>query len=123
MSPARLIETSLRRFSAAGVVQLLPGPAALTSFEAERLRARLKKIDSGVTAVEAAYLYVLKECEASHSSAKSADEWATRIDWARLRELLGDGETLDGEGCVWIAPRVGTQSPWSSKATDILRNT
>jgi len=24
---------------------------------------------------------------------------------------------------VWIAPRVGTQSPWSSKATDILRNT
>jgi phosphoribosylformylglycinamidine synthase len=24
---------------------------------------------------------------------------------------------------VWIAPRVGTQSPWSSKATDILHNT
>ena len=24
---------------------------------------------------------------------------------------------------IWIAPRVGTQSPWSSKATDILCNT
>ncbi len=32
----------------------------------------------------------------------------------------GGGES---GGVVWIGPRVGTQSPWSSKATDILRNT
>jgi len=45
------------------------------------------------------------------------------FDVARLMQLLECGETLDGAGCVWIAPRVGTQSPWSSKATDILHNT
>ena len=45
------------------------------------------------------------------------------IDEVRLRELLGEGVRLGGAGRVWIAPRVGTQSPWSSKASDILRNT
>jgi len=92
------------------MVHLLPGPSALTAFEAERLRARLQKIDSSVMAVDAAYLYVLKMGEGE-------------FDAARLMQLLECGETLDGDGCVWIAPRVGTQSPWSSKATDILHNT
>jgi phosphoribosylformylglycinamidine synthase len=93
------------------VVRLLPGPAALTAFEAERLRARLRVLDSGVGRVDAAWVYVLLV----------ADDAA--IDEERLRELLGTGMVLSGESCVWIAPRVGTQSPWSSKATDILRNT
>ena len=41
----------------------------------------------------------------------------------RLCELLGHGVELPPGPCVWIAPRMGTQSPWSSKATDILHNT
>ena len=45
------------------------------------------------------------------------------LDHARLRELLGKAAPLPEEHALWIAPRAGTQSPWSSKATDILRNT
>ena len=42
---------------------------------------------------------------------------------AALRQLLGPGpDELAGEGqCVYVVPRIGTVSPWSSKATDIAR--
>jgi phosphoribosylformylglycinamidine synthase len=88
---------------------VLAGPAALTSFEAARLAERLRGIDAGVTAVDAAYLYLLQGDGA--------------VDEGRLAELLGVGVELPPGPCLWIGPRVGTQSPWSSKATDILHNT
>ena len=95
-------------------MRLLPGPAALNPFEAERLARKLQDLEgpgsASTIAVEAAWLYVLKMGDGA------ADE-------GRLHELLDCGEPLRGDDCVWIAPRVGTQSPWSSKATDILHNT
>ncbi|MFP5267030.1 MAG: phosphoribosylformylglycinamidine synthase, partial [Acidobacteriota bacterium] len=102
-------------------MRVLPGPPALTSFEAARLVQRIQSNHpteaSGVMSVEAWYLYLLllpSEAEA-------------KIDSARLLQVLGVGrETvpeMKGGSTVWIGPRVGTQSPWSSKATDILRNT
>jgi len=111
MSSAISTETFPRRSSASAVARVLPGPAALTAFEAERLRARLCVLDAGVRNVDATWVYVLLVNDDAE------------VDEVRLRELLGDGVRLGGEGCVWISPRVGTQSPWSSKATDILRNT
>ena len=95
------------------MVRVLPGPAALTAFEAERLAARLRMLDAGVSSVEAAWVYLLL----------LAGDGSASLDEVRLRELVGDGVELPPGPCVWIAPRVGTQSPWSSKATDILRNT
>jgi phosphoribosylformylglycinamidine synthase len=92
-----------------GAVVVRPGPAALTAFEAERLTARLQALDPGVTAVETAWLYLLQV--------------VGEYDQGRLSELLGEGVVVGGDGCVWIGPRLGTQSPWSSKATDILHNT
>jgi phosphoribosylformylglycinamidine synthase len=112
MSPATSIETSLPISSAGAQVRVLPGPAALTSFEAERLRTRLQLVDDGVSVVSAAYAYLLHMAERGGL-----------VDETRLRELLGEGEVLPRGSRLWIAPRVGTQSPWSSKATDILRNT
>jgi len=111
MSSATSTEIFPRNCSVGAAVRLLPGPAALTLFEAERLRARLCALDAGVRAVDAAWVYLLR-----------VDDGA-EVDEVRLRELLGEGVRLSGDDCVWIAPRVGTQSPWSSKATDILRNT
>jgi phosphoribosylformylglycinamidine synthase len=93
-------------------VRVLPGPAALTPFEAERLALKLRTMDAGVDSIAAAYVYLLLVKDAS-----------APVDEARLRELLGAGVELVSGPRVWIAPRVGTQSPWSSKATDILRNT
>ncbi len=91
-------------------ISIVPGPAALTSFEAARLRQQLAGWDPTVTHVEAAYLYLL------HRTSGPVDE-------AKLTELLGEGITPPPGPTLWIAPRIGTQSPWSSKATDILHNT
>jgi len=91
-------------------VRIFPGPSALTPFEGARLLQRLQAIDPGVTGVVAGYLHVLHLREGE-------------VDYPRLHELLGTHFDLPPGPCIWIAPRTGTQSPWSSKATDILRNT
>ncbi len=67
--------------------------------------------------VEARYLYLLL----------LSAEAEAQIDSARLGQVLGAGREgvpeVKGGSRIWIGPRVGTQSPWSSKASDILRNT
>jgi len=94
-------------------VRILAGPTALTTFEAARLADRLRSLDAGVTDVAAQYLYVLQ-----------LREGATDFgDETKLADLLELGAEMPADADVWIAPRVGTQSPWSSKATDILHNT
>jgi phosphoribosylformylglycinamidine synthase len=110
MSPVISTETSHPASSAKAPVRILPGPAALTPFEAKRLTERLRALDAGVTAVAVSYLYLLSVHEGA-------------VDEARLVELLGHGAETSSGRSIWIAPRVGTQSPWSSKATDILHNT
>ena len=115
MSPAISPETSPHTSENGVTVRVLPGQAALTSFEAERLADKLRALDAGVRSVDAHYLYLLAEPE----GAKPLDE-------ERLAELLETGEEVparQGVREIWIAPRTGTQSPWSSKATDILHNT
>ena len=114
-------------------MRILAGPPALTTFEAARLADRLRSLDAGITDVVAQYLYVLQLRE-------GADSWG---DEGKLAELLesqglasgvphssrtlramnGPPDGVAGPSDVWIGPRVGTQSPWSSKATDILHNT
>jgi phosphoribosylformylglycinamidine synthase len=102
-----------RPISNGATVRMLSGPAVLTAFEAARMAATLRAIDADVAAVEASYLYLLLVREGQ----------AGAIDEARLRELLGGGVEMEAGQRLWIGPRVGTQSPWSSKATDILHNT
>ncbi len=100
--------------------QLLAGPPALTDFESTRLLAKLQQLDSNITAVEAAFLYLLQlrpEPEPTNNVERTINNLP------RLRELLGPGHDLPGGPRLWITPRAGTQSPWSSKATDILHNT
>jgi phosphoribosylformylglycinamidine synthase len=98
-------------------VRVLPGPSALTAFETERVVQKLRAnypVEAGkVVAVESSYLYLLL-------IRKEAKE---TVDHQRLVELLGAGDELSSGQRVWIGPRIGTQSPWSSKATDILHNT
>ncbi|MGI4826948.1 MAG: phosphoribosylformylglycinamidine synthase [Janthinobacterium lividum] len=95
----------------ASSLRSMPGPAALTGFEAARLLAKLRQIDPGVTGVDASFLYLLQ--------LRSAE----KLNEPRLRELLGPAQEVGAGEMLWIAPRTGTQSPWSSKATDILHNT
>ena len=102
------------------LVESIPGPVALTGFEAARLFRKLQAIDPGVRSVEASFLYLLRLQRTADTLAKPRPE---HLRESQLIELLGQGRSLDDGPRLWIAPRIGTQSPWSSKATDILHNT
>ncbi|HET7266794.1 MAG TPA: phosphoribosylformylglycinamidine synthase [Oleiagrimonas sp.] len=91
-------------------MMVLDGQAALSPFRLDRLNARLAELDSGVRVQGTWHVYLV---EAGATLAPS--------EHARLLDVL---QAHDGEprsASVWVVPRLGTISPWSSKATDILR--
>jgi phosphoribosylformylglycinamidine synthase len=91
----------------------LPGPRALSESRLARLLASLKKIDSGASAVGAQYRYFVESTPELAASERRV-----------LERLLDDGSPpppVRGE-LYLVVPRLGTISPWSSKATDIARN-
>ncbi|QMV17542.1 phosphoribosylformylglycinamidine synthase [Granulicella sp. 5B5] len=113
MSPVISQET-LQHISSP-VVRILRGQAAMTPFELERLTSRLRNIDDEARIVSSSYIYLLQLA--------SKDEI---VDESRLEDLLEvtrEAPVASPGAKLWIGPRVGTRSPWSSKATEILHNT
>lgn len=90
------------------MIRLYAGLPTLSRFRLDALNARLANLGAVVASVHDAFLV-----EAPESS----------LDDPRLRELLhASGAELPASGYrVYVSPRVGTRSPWSSKATDICR--
>lgn len=87
----------------------------MTPFETERITARLRTMDPEASVLSSQYLFLL------HLPGEDAV-----VDEARLYDLLGVVTDVPNEGDgvkLWVGPRVGTQSPWSSKATEILHHT
>ena len=92
----------------------LRGPLALSEFRLAKLLAALQKIDPGVRALGAEYRYFVEAARPLEPGEHQT-----------LERLLDDGTAMLGEarGRVYlVVPRLGTLSPWSSKATDIARN-
>ncbi len=90
------------------------GGHALGSFRAQQLVAQLQPICAKVTGVAARHLHLV--------AAREPLDGTTR---ERLASLLTYGEPYQGsdEGeTLIVTPRLGTISPWASKATDIARN-
>ena len=98
---------------------IVSGAKALSSFKSQRLLADLQAIEPSVIGLTSRFVHVV-----SVASALSTNEDK------QLHELLHYGEDFTAEGfgdgefdaVFVIAPRIGTISPWSSKATDIARN-
>ncbi len=92
---------------------LLPGPPALSGLRRDRLLQRLKAIDSRVDAVEAAQVFLVWSEHRLNDAERE-----------RLRALLDVRASAAASSTtpVWVVPRLGTLSPWASKATDIARN-
>ena len=94
----------------------IPGAPALSAFRIAKLLDRLTAIEPAVTGLAARFVH-FADLSAPLSAAESAV----------LGQLLTYGPNLPvdaaaGEGeRVLIVPRLGTISPWSSKATDIVR--
>ncbi|UYG00515.1 phosphoribosylformylglycinamidine synthase [Halomonas sp. GD1P12] len=94
----------------------LRGAPALSAFRHDRLLKALRERVPEVTALDAHYVHFIDCAVALDDTARS-----------RLTELLEYGsftaqEAIDNPTRLWVVPRLGTQSPWSTKATDIAHN-
>ena len=94
----------------------LAGSPALSAFRIARLLEELRRIEPRIDALETSWFY---PCV--------ADRELDALDRARLQSLVDDdapansGKTASIPS-VWVVPRLGTLSPWASKATDIAHN-
>ncbi|HEX4871026.1 MAG TPA: phosphoribosylformylglycinamidine synthase [Nevskiaceae bacterium] len=88
---------------------VLPSATVLSAFRVERLISELRAQAPGLQGLEVRDFF-LADLEPG-------------VDRAALRALLGPGPEVfpAAEGRLFVVPRVGTTSPWSSKATDIAR--
>ncbi len=94
----------------------LAGAPALSAFRLARLLERLRAIDPRAGSLHARHFYVIW-----------LDAEPTPDTRARLVELLEalPGEAAEGQDAgqpLWVVPRIGTVSPWASKATDIAHS-
>lgn len=92
---------------------VLEGLPALSPFRRERLELRLQSVAPEVRIAGAWHVYWIEP------------EPGAAPDLAALRRMLeaGDGREPLAAGAVsrFVSPRLGTISPWASKATDIVR--
>ena len=91
----------------------LRGPRAASEFRLAKLVAQLQQIDPAVRAIGAEFRHFVE-----------LDAELTAPQRAVLERLLAYGEPApEGRGTLYlVVPRLGTLSPWSSKATDIAKN-
>ena len=93
---------------------VLRGGAALSEFRRSRLLQALQSVDEAVADVQATWLHVVLSAQPLSPDTQS-----------RVAALLDDGLTVAAEpagaSVLWVMPRLGTVSPWSSKATEIAR--
>ena len=96
---------------------ILPGSNALSAFRSQRLLTQLQAVAPAIVAVQARFYHFIDS-----SAALSED------DQERLGKMLTYGEPAAApaqEGATeafFVIPRLGTISPWASKATDIAHN-
>ncbi|MEP7294746.1 MAG: phosphoribosylformylglycinamidine synthase [Burkholderiales bacterium] len=90
------------------------GGNALSAFRAQALMPRLQAIQPRITAIAARHVHWV-----------CSDVPLAREDHDKLGALLRYGDPYAGPAdgaLIVVAPRLGTVSPWASKATDIAHN-
>ncbi|PJK08903.1 phosphoribosylformylglycinamidine synthase [Lysobacteraceae bacterium NML120232] len=92
---------------------VLEGQSALSPFRRERLEARLRSVHPAIQVAGAWFVYWVEP------------ESETPVDTAKLGRILQADirRAPQAEGAVskFISPRLGTISPWASKAGELLR--
>ena len=92
----------------------LPGQSALSNFRLAKLTRALQGADDRVTAVEARFVYLVD------INGDLGKEHRSRLD-ALLLHGDSPGKLARSAKRLYVVPRPGTISPWSSKATDIAK--
>ncbi|MGN6741139.1 phosphoribosylformylglycinamidine synthase [Dyella sp.] len=85
------------------------GQTALSPFRLDRLNVRLDALHRGARIQAAWFVYFL-----------DADRVPEGLERQRLLDVLEAKDAAPEPASLWVVPRLGTISPWSSKATDIL---
>jgi phosphoribosylformylglycinamidine synthase len=97
-------------------VLIVPGRAALSAARRASALSQVKAACPGVSAIDARWIHLVVTSRP-----------LTTEEAAQLEQMLSYGPAEDKGSrlgtrtgmALWIAPRIGTTSPWSSKATDI----
>ncbi|WP_343589217.1 phosphoribosylformylglycinamidine synthase [Paracidovorax wautersii] len=92
----------------------LEGGNALSTFRAQQLQPALQAIHPKITGIAARFVHLV-----------ATDTAPTPAERDRLAALLTYGDAYAGPAdgpTIIVTPRLGTVSPWASKATDIARN-
>ena len=98
-------------------LHIFAGGNALSSFKSRQLLPQFQAISDKITSITARFV---------HLAAFNGQPDATTL--TRVGELLTYGEPALALGggqttvTVVVSPRLGTVSPWASKATDIAHN-
>ncbi len=87
----------------------LDGQSALSPFRLERLNARLDALHHGVRVQASWFVYFVDTDAAPQGTLRQ-----------HLLAVLEAKDAKPEPATFWVVPRLGTISPWSSKATDIL---
>ncbi len=97
------------------IITSFEGGNALTTFRSQQLLRQIQAVAPGVNAVSARFVHWVESDAALDAASQEA-----------LQQLLTYGDAYEAQGkaasSLVITPRVGTVSPWASKATDIARN-
>jgi len=91
----------------------LPGAPAFSSFRIQKLLERIRRDVTGIVGLSAHFVHFVELEQELNAAQREV-----------LHQLLAPlsappAETLHS---FWVVPRLGTISPWSSKATDIAHN-
>ncbi len=85
------------------------GQPALSAFRVDRQNSALMQVAAGCVLLSARHVYLVEA------------EGGATPDPARLVRILEATPGPARPATLWVVPRIGTISPWSSKATEILR--
>jgi phosphoribosylformylglycinamidine synthase len=95
---------------------ILPGSTAHSPFRIQQVLERLRAVDARVEAVTARYVHLARVTRPLSGTERATLEALLTYGPRDHAPAADDGGTL-----IVVAPRPGTISPWSSKATDIAR--
>lgn len=101
-----------------GLIMLfLQGSNAYTAFRQQKIFSRLQQKQPSIRGIKARFGYFI-DCDDSQLNSNNLE---------RLERLLPNAyfcnhSQFSEDFACWVVPRIGTISPWSSKATDIANN-
>ncbi|MBN2646903.1 MAG: phosphoribosylformylglycinamidine synthase [Thiotrichales bacterium] len=93
-------------------MQIIWGNPAHSAYRSKQLLQKLQKV-ANVDAISSQFVYFVEA-----SAGLSAEE-ITRLNVLLNKDAAGKSGELSADSCI-VTPRLGTISPWSSKATDIM---